>query len=70
MLQDLLAARRTEVDYINGKLVELAESVGTEAPLNKKMTELIHSIEDRQEQEDGYKFALLPDSVLEYLGIQ
>ena len=45
MADDLAAGRRTEVDYINGELVKLAERLGTEAPVNHSVVELIRKAE-------------------------
>jgi 2-dehydropantoate 2-reductase len=45
MADDLAAGRRTEVDYINGELVRLAERLGREAPVNRKIVELIRAAE-------------------------
>jgi 2-dehydropantoate 2-reductase len=45
MSDDLAAGRKTEVDYINGELVALAERVGGEAPVNRKIVELIRGAE-------------------------
>jgi 2-dehydropantoate 2-reductase len=33
------------VDYINGELVRLAQRLGTDAPVNRKVVELIHRAE-------------------------
>ena len=41
MADDLAAGRKTEVDYINGELVALAERLGVDAPVNRKIVELI-----------------------------
>jgi len=41
MADDLAAGRKTEVDYINGELVRLAERLGTEAPVNRAIVSLI-----------------------------
>ncbi|HEU0309873.1 MAG TPA: 2-dehydropantoate 2-reductase [Sphingomicrobium sp.] len=46
MADDLTAGRKTEVDHINGELVMLAERQGTEAPVNRKVVELIRKAED------------------------
>src|SRR5262244_2152742 len=35
MLQDVLAKRQTEVDFMNGAIVKAGDSVGVPAPLNK-----------------------------------
>ena len=45
MADDLAAGRKTEVDYINGELVGLAERLGTDAPINRKIVELIRKAE-------------------------
>jgi 2-dehydropantoate 2-reductase len=45
MADDLAAGRTTEVDYINGELVALAERIGAEAPVNRKIVELIRAAE-------------------------
>jgi 2-dehydropantoate 2-reductase len=45
MSDDLKQGRKTEVDYINGELVALAERIGAEAPVNRKIVELIRAAE-------------------------
>lgn len=45
MADDLAAGRKTEVDYINGELVRLADRLGTDAPVNRKVVELIRVAE-------------------------
>lgn len=45
MWQDLSRSRLTEVDYLNGEIVALAERVGAEAPLNRRIVALIHEVE-------------------------
>ena len=42
---DLKAGRLTEVDYINGEVVKLAQTQGRQAPINAKLCELIHAAE-------------------------
>ena len=46
MWQDLAHGRKTEVDYLNGEIVKLAEKHGMSAPLNKRVVELVHAIEE------------------------
>jgi len=41
MWEDLQAGRRTEIDYLNGAVVSLAESVGLEAAANRRMVALV-----------------------------
>jgi 2-dehydropantoate 2-reductase len=45
MADDLAAGRRTEVDFINGELVALADRLGVKAPVNRRIVELIRKAE-------------------------
>ena len=45
MLQDVLAQRQTEVDFMNGAIVAWGEKTGVPTPLNKAMWELIKGTE-------------------------
>ncbi len=45
MWEDLQAGRRTEIDYINGEVVRLAESLNRTAPINAKLVTLIRATE-------------------------
>ena len=45
MWQDLHAGRPTEVDYLNGAIVRLAESLARDAPANRRITALVHAAE-------------------------
>jgi len=45
MAQDLERRRLTEVDFLNGEIVSLAESNSRDAPLNRRIVELIHEAE-------------------------
>lgn len=45
MLQDILAKRQTEVDFINGAIVEWGKKAGVPTPLNKAMWALIKGLE-------------------------
>jgi 2-dehydropantoate 2-reductase len=45
MADDLAAGRKTEVDYINGELVNLAERTGAEAPVNSAIVRLVRQAE-------------------------
>lgn len=46
MLQSLERGRRTEVDYLNGYIVERGQAAGVPTPLNARLVDLIHEIED------------------------
>ena len=45
MFQDILAGRRTEIDFINGAIAAHARSLNLEAPVNETLTMLIRSLE-------------------------
>jgi len=45
MWEDLTLRRPTEVDYLNGEIVRLAEAHGIDAPLNRRMVKLVHDAE-------------------------
>jgi 2-dehydropantoate 2-reductase len=45
MSDDLAQGRKTEVDYINGELVALAERLGLDAPVNRRIVELVRAAE-------------------------
>ena len=45
MADDLAAGHKTEIDYLNGELVRLAERLGMEAPVNRAVVALVHEAE-------------------------
>ncbi len=46
MSDDFTAKRKTEIDYLNGDVVALAESLGLDAPINRRLVELVKAVED------------------------
>ena len=44
-LQSILRGRPTEIDYLNGEIVELGKRYGEATPLNTKIVELVHQAE-------------------------
>jgi len=48
MLQDLSSRRRTEIDFLNGAIVRMAEELGVEAAFNSFISEQIRFMEDLQ----------------------
>ena len=46
ILQSIKRRRRSEIDYINGEIVSLAEGKNLSAPLNKKIVEIVKRVED------------------------
>ncbi|MBW4933592.1 2-dehydropantoate 2-reductase [Marinobacter sp. F4206] len=53
MWEDLEAGRATEVDWINGEVVRLAESMHSSAPVNRRLTELVHECENTRRRWPG-----------------
>ncbi|MFQ3594547.1 MAG: 2-dehydropantoate 2-reductase [Sphingomonadaceae bacterium] len=45
MADDLAKGRPTEVDFLNGEIVRLAEKLGRTAPINARMVELVRAAE-------------------------
>jgi 2-dehydropantoate 2-reductase len=45
MWEDLQRGRRTEVDYLQGVITEIAERRGLDAPLSRRIVELIRHAE-------------------------
>lgn len=45
MWQDLERRRTTEIEYLNGEIVRLAEAYAVDAPSNRRIVELVHEAE-------------------------
>jgi len=65
MWQDLDQRRETEVPYLNGEIVRLADQHGLEAPLNRRLVSLIH---DAERAGHGSP-ALSPEALARALGL-
>ena len=50
MLQDVLAHRQTEVDFMNGAIVQWGEKLGVPTPLNRAVWALVKGLEDSWKQ--------------------
>ena len=46
-LQSLTRGQRTEVDHLNGVVVREAAAAGVPAPVNSRLTSLVHEVEER-----------------------
>lgn len=46
ILQSILRKKTSEIDFINGEVVLLAENIQRKAPLNRKVVELVHEVEN------------------------
>lgn len=55
MWEDLQAGRKTEVHYLNGAITALAAQVGMDAPVNRRMTELVTAAEEGRQGVLGAK---------------
>lgn len=65
MWEDLTRGRKTEIDYLNGEIVRLAESIGRQAPINAAVCQLIHAAEQAQASPE-----LGSQALLEQLGVR
>jgi len=45
MLQDILKGKPTEIDFLNGKIVEVAKEQGIKVPINEILTNLVKGLE-------------------------
>ncbi|NIW12581.1 MAG: 2-dehydropantoate 2-reductase, partial [Candidatus Thorarchaeota archaeon] len=45
MLQDIEKGKRTEIDFINGAILNLGKRNGIKTPLNKVLTHLVRGLE-------------------------
>jgi 2-dehydropantoate 2-reductase len=61
MADDLAAGRTTEIDYLNGEVVRLAERLGRDAPVNRAIVSLI------QQREAGVEQLWSPDQLRKYV---
>lgn len=46
ILQSIKRGRASEIDYINGEFINLARANNLTAPLNEKLVQMVHSVED------------------------
>ncbi|MFZ5722252.1 MAG: 2-dehydropantoate 2-reductase [Pseudomonadota bacterium] len=53
MWEDLQAGRRTEIDWINGEVLQLARSLGRSAPVNARLIALIRAAEQGGRRDFG-----------------
>lgn len=45
ILQSIMRGKTSEIDFINGEVTHLAKSIGTSAPLNRKVVDMVHQVE-------------------------
>jgi 2-dehydropantoate 2-reductase len=61
VLQDLLKGRASEVDMINGLVVEEAERLGYSAPANARIVEIVRRIEAGELKPDPRNLGLVSE---------
>jgi 2-dehydropantoate 2-reductase len=61
MADDLAAGRNTEIDYLNGEVVRLAERLGRTAPVNQAIVDLV------KQREAGVEQLWNPDQLRKYV---
>ncbi|MFH1771626.1 MAG: 2-dehydropantoate 2-reductase [Candidatus Omnitrophota bacterium] len=49
ILQSIKRGKKSEIDYINGEIVSLAKNNNLEAPLNERIVDFVHQVEDKGE---------------------
>ena len=49
ILQSILRKRTSEIEFINGEVVRLAQEMKWDAPLNRKIVEMVHKVESFKE---------------------
>ena len=52
MLQDLEKGVKTEIDYLNGKFLEISKRENVEAPINSKLVSIIKTLSDKSIPEE------------------
>ncbi|MBH2002136.1 MAG: 2-dehydropantoate 2-reductase [Moraxellaceae bacterium] len=58
MADDLMAGRKTEIDWINGEILNLAKHLNLHAPINQKLIQLVKRAELRSEPKAWSGFEL------------
>ncbi len=48
ILQSIIRGRASEIDYINGQVVKMVRNPKEEAPLNTRVVEMVHQVEQRK----------------------
>jgi len=46
ILQSIMRKKVSEIDFINGEIVQVAHGLRVEAPLNKKIVQMVHAVEN------------------------
>jgi len=54
MYQDIVKGKRTEIDFLNGKIVELGKKHGVPTPINETLTACIKFLEGKNAVSRSY----------------
>jgi len=47
ILQSILRGKSSEIDFINGEIVQIADRSGATAPLNRRVVDMVHEVEKK-----------------------
>ena len=61
MLRDIDRGLKTEIDSINGIVCKYGDKVNVETPINDKIVEIVHRIEDKELKSEWNNLQLLFD---------
>lgn len=61
MLQDVLKSRRTEIDYLNGYVIQKGREAGVPTPLCDEIVRIIHEVESGRRKPDASNIQSLLD---------
>jgi len=64
MAQDIKNKRKTEIDYINGAVVEFGKKLGVCTPVNEEIIKVIHEIEQQPETQSPLKLDTIFDKYM------
>ena len=45
MLQDVIKKRKTEIEFLNGKIVNYGKKLNMTTPINEILSELVHGLD-------------------------
>lgn len=68
MQEDFMFGRETEIQYLNGKVVDLGRQVGVPCPVNERMVALVERVTGA-ERTSATPSAMGPEEILKELGL-
>lgn len=64
MYEDFVLKRHTEIDYLNGEILNLAQLYKIDAPINKAIVKLVKDAENRKQGSPRYSAAFLKQAII------